>query len=81
MEAGPLQPQRSQRRPTVAARGRQVGGGGCVDGETRGVKNGGLEGTVSRGLRHFLPARVNQKAAHGCNEVENKKNIKVSGVK
>lgn len=55
--------------------------GGRVDGETRGVKNGGLEGTVSRGLRHFLPARVNQQAAHGCNEVENKKNIKVSGVK
>lgn len=41
-------------------------------------KNGGVEGTVSGGLCASLPVCVNQQAAHGCNEVENKKNIKMS---
>lgn len=46
-------------------------------GEARGGV-GGVEGTVSRGLCALLPVCVNQQAAHGCNEVENKKNIKMS---
>lgn len=40
--------------------------------------SGSVEDTISRGLWASLPACVNQHAAHGCNEVENKKNIKMS---
>lgn len=48
------------------------------DSEARGWESGGVEGTVSWGLAAPLPVCVNQQAAHGCNEVENKKNIKMS---
>lgn len=43
-------PNMRERRPAVAERGRSK----------KRVKNGGVEGTVSRGLRAFLPVCVNQ---------------------
>lgn len=65
----------------TSVKGETASGGGertTEGGETRREKNRGVEGTISRGLCASLPVCVNQQAAHGCNEVENKKNIKMS---
>lgn len=63
------------RRPVVAERGRQ---GTEREG---GKKNGGVEGIIAGGLCASLPVCINQRAAHGCNEVENKKKHKNVQVK
>lgn len=71
----------STRRALRSEPGEMASGGseGTIgSGKTRREKNRGVEGTISWGFCASLPVCVNQQAAHGCNEVENKKNIKMS---